>query len=356
MNANPNYHKIGLFVFIATLLLIAMVMVLGANTLFKQELILETYVDESVQGLEVGSPVKIRGVRMGKVIAIDQAANIYPDEIGPKNPGANYIIIRMAIPYGKFGDKPLFEIQRELIQDVERGLRLQLVSQGITGLVFLEMNYFEGSETLPVTWSPEYDYVPSAPSLFNSLTDSMDDILMKAQAIDTDGISSETVGLLRELRQTNASFQAVLAEIHEQQIVENVGDTVASVKNMSKRLEADSQQLLANIESIAEELNTTVKSLHARLNDPRVDSALTDISAAMSDLRKTAKDLPSAVSQARATLDGADQTVSEQRQNLDRILTNLAEAVGNLREVSNELRRNPSRFFYSESPAPVELP
>ena len=40
---------------------------LGAGTLFRKQLVLETYFNESVQGLEVGSKVMFRGVMVGNV-------------------------------------------------------------------------------------------------------------------------------------------------------------------------------------------------------------------------------------------------------------------------------------------------
>ena len=67
MSAQANYYKIGLFVVIAIVLTIGFVVVLGAGSLFQKTIIVETYINGSVQGLTVGSPVKFRGVPIGKV-------------------------------------------------------------------------------------------------------------------------------------------------------------------------------------------------------------------------------------------------------------------------------------------------
>ena len=64
---NLRYFKIGLFVIGATIIAIFGVVALGVGTVFKTKNLVETYIEESVQGLDVGSPVKFRGVLVGKV-------------------------------------------------------------------------------------------------------------------------------------------------------------------------------------------------------------------------------------------------------------------------------------------------
>ena len=97
--SSANYFKIGLFVIGASALVIIGVIVLGAGTVFRQYIPLETYVDESVQGLEIGSPIKHRGIQIGSVEYISFVRNEYPldprlpefDEIG------KYVLIRVKL-------------------------------------------------------------------------------------------------------------------------------------------------------------------------------------------------------------------------------------------------------------------
>src|ERR671915_1615010 len=62
-----GYFKIGLFVISAILIGISGVIALGLGSIFQKKNLAETYIEESVQGLDVGSPVKFRGVLIGKV-------------------------------------------------------------------------------------------------------------------------------------------------------------------------------------------------------------------------------------------------------------------------------------------------
>src|SRR5689334_25420763 len=68
-----NYFKLGLFVVLALAAAVAMALIVGAQTLNKDTVRYHTYFDESVAGLDVGAPVKFRGVKIGSVAAIDIA-------------------------------------------------------------------------------------------------------------------------------------------------------------------------------------------------------------------------------------------------------------------------------------------
>jgi ABC-type proline/glycine betaine transport system ATPase subunit len=67
MTGMQLYFRLGMFILLAAAALVALVIVLGAGTLFRKQLVLESYFNESVQGLEVGSKVLFRGVVVGNV-------------------------------------------------------------------------------------------------------------------------------------------------------------------------------------------------------------------------------------------------------------------------------------------------
>ena len=67
MSRPINYFKLGLFILIGFFFLASTVIILGAGKLFTRTITLETYINESINGLEVGSTVKYRGVKIGAV-------------------------------------------------------------------------------------------------------------------------------------------------------------------------------------------------------------------------------------------------------------------------------------------------
>src|ERR1017187_5541096 len=77
MSPKANFFKLGLFVIGATIVLILLLLILGSGRWFQSKVAIETYLNESVQGLEVGSKVKYRGVVVGEVTRIGFTYNRY---------------------------------------------------------------------------------------------------------------------------------------------------------------------------------------------------------------------------------------------------------------------------------------
>src|SRR5688572_3049771 len=73
MAAPTNHYKLGLFVLLGLAAAIAALVAVGARSMKKDTVSYHTYFNESVQGLEVGSPVKFRGVTIGHVKQIEVA-------------------------------------------------------------------------------------------------------------------------------------------------------------------------------------------------------------------------------------------------------------------------------------------
>ena len=113
MSPEGRYYRVGIFVFAGLALIVGAVLFLGGQTLFDDPVVIETYFDESVQGLEVGSPVKLRGVRLGEVRWIGFADDAYADQLPTfevlsattthefyeEDPGTNYAQARYLLYY-----------------------------------------------------------------------------------------------------------------------------------------------------------------------------------------------------------------------------------------------------------------
>jgi hypothetical protein len=110
------YFKLGLFVTLGICLAVAAVIVLGAGTLLREEILVESYFEESVQGLNVGSPVKFRGVQIGNVEEITFAGKEYVSQ-------REYVLVRCAVfpdAFQRKGDRLVLE------EEVDKGLRVRL--------------------------------------------------------------------------------------------------------------------------------------------------------------------------------------------------------------------------------------
>ena len=77
MSQKANYFKLGLFVIGAIAAGIIVLVIIGSGRWFQKRIVIETYFNESVQGLDVGSKLKVRGVAIGEVTRIGFTYNRY---------------------------------------------------------------------------------------------------------------------------------------------------------------------------------------------------------------------------------------------------------------------------------------
>src|SRR5262245_263258 len=91
MSTKTNNLKIGVFVLIGLVLLLGSLFALGVRSQLEPKSDFETYVTEDVEGLSVGSPVKLRGVPVGQVTRINFTWNDYPDG------GKGYVVVEFEI-------------------------------------------------------------------------------------------------------------------------------------------------------------------------------------------------------------------------------------------------------------------
>jgi len=96
MSQKANYFKLGLFIIASVAVFLAIVLALSAGQLFKRTVPIETYFNESVQGLDVGSAVKFRGVQIGRVTGIGFTATTYQQDQPPQE-RKQYVLVEAAV-------------------------------------------------------------------------------------------------------------------------------------------------------------------------------------------------------------------------------------------------------------------
>ncbi|MCB1315836.1 MAG: MCE family protein, partial [Leptospiraceae bacterium] len=199
MRSRSGYFKLGLFVISAFILGVIALLVLGLGQIFQKNTYIETYLDESVQGLDIGSPVKYRGVKVGVVNEIDFVRNVY--DLDPDSEEffeyGKYVYIRINLQRG-FGSSSVTGNDAVLEQLIEDGLRVRLAAQGLTGQAYLEVDYLppDRNPPLPITWEPDVTYIPSAPSAISRLSSAVDNIVEKIDQTEVTQIARDLDRLL----------------------------------------------------------------------------------------------------------------------------------------------------------------
>ena len=326
-----SYVKIGAFVCAAILLVAVAVMLMGSGSMRKRELLMETYVEETVQGVSEGSAVKYRGIPVGTVKSVSFAGADYEQEdVLPDAPEAD---IQRAIRYARI----IFALDTTDLPDegafveyldtqIAGGLRAHMKSQGITGLVYIDLDYEDpGKPTLPVPWKPKNRYIPMAPSLTKTLTDVVQNVAQEIHGFadlkhDTSNLVAHLTLLIDQAGETLALANASLVDLPG--VVAGASNTVADASAFLRDAKSDIAQLpglLTGASNLVEDASVFLAS---------VRGDVTDIAASSTNF-----------------LSGADDTVSGLRAPLQNTLDDLSRASKNLADILDAIRNDPSQLF-----------
>ncbi len=335
MSAKANYFKIGVFVLSAVALAVIGLIMLGAGALFEKKIIMETYFDESLQGLGVGAPVKYRGVTVGSVEHIGFVRNEYTSELheDEMHHYSHYIVVRLSVKevFPGMSDE---ETKTMMARRIEEGLRVRLTSQGITGVVFLEADFMDPTENpaLQIAWTPKYLRIPSARSTIAVLGSALNKIV-------------------KDLEQ---------AGIHK--ITADLDALLVAITQLVK--ETDVERLTGRAGEVLGELQGTLQEARRLLQGPEMKSILSDASAATAGARRVVTDLsqaskqikvfsdelPGTIGRVEKSLRRVDTLLSNKNQDIAEILDNLRVVSENLREVTANAKRYPSQVLLGEPP------
>jgi phospholipid/cholesterol/gamma-HCH transport system substrate-binding protein len=168
MTRPTNHYKVGLFVITGFTCAVVAAVALGATKTQEERVGFHSYFNESVQGLELGSPVKFRGVSIGNVSSIQVAPDHRLVEV------VSNIDLDDLKRVGLAEQRHALLAREQLI--VPPDLRAQLGSQGITGVKFIAIDFFDqkGNPPPELSFAPPPDrYIPAAPSVMKNLEDTL---------------------------------------------------------------------------------------------------------------------------------------------------------------------------------------
>jgi ABC-type transporter Mla subunit MlaD len=350
MSAQANFFKLGLFVIGATVVLILLLLILGSGRWFQSKVAIETYLNESAQGLEVGSKVKYRGVVVGEVTKIGFTYTKYQLD-KPMAERLRYVMIEALLLPRLIGGRASGDITRPETarMEIDKGLRVRLAPQGITGTNYLEIDYVDPKTNpeLPISWEPDNLYIPSAQSTVTQFIGTASDILARFQRLDLEGMLTN---LNRLLITTNNRIEAVDTEKLSQNTSRVLGKLETKLDQLPmEQIGKDGAALLAD-------LRVTNQRLSAILDDPAFKRLPSDADAAAVALKKVLDDpnFAKSLSHLQSTLARLDRVTGGGETDLKRTLDNLRQITDNLRDLTENAKRYPSQLILGAPPLPAK--
>ncbi len=270
-NSNPNYFRLGVFVLAAIGVLVAVILIFGSGKFFKKSFYLETYIKQSVTGLDSGAAVRFRGVKIGQVTTIVLSGDTYEKNLPFEN-RRQYVVVRMKI----FGDEVTEDQLNHFIKD---NLRARVKSMGITGVNYIELDFVSSASdypTLPYNWEPEYPVLPSMPNQTDEIISGIQKFIDSANQMNVEStqkkidevlVSLNTMmvgdgkgneGIVRSVKELNILLTRIAKVTDKDELAilmrELVG-AVTSLRQTVTSVQGDTTATLENLKQTSENLN-----------------------------------------------------------------------------------------------------
>jgi ABC-type transporter Mla subunit MlaD len=220
MATRANYVKVGLLVVLGSAAAVALAVLVGAATIHKKTIAYITYFNEAVTGLDVGAPVKARGVNVGRVGDIAFA------------PDHKMVAVRMDLEteaLDRFGGS-------QALLTIHPNLRSQLASQGLTGSRFVAIDFFDPTAEPPpaLSFPPPDRYIAAAKSqqktIEDSVTKAMDGLANLVDTMSREGFSEKTVDAMSSVNKVLTTMDQLVTDFNRQGLPQHIAGTIERLR------------------------------------------------------------------------------------------------------------------------------
>ena len=328
MASQKTKFAVGMYLTCGVVFAVLVIIWLGMSRFLEKGRYFVTYFDESVQGLNLDSPVKYRGVFIGRVDRIDVA------------PDSKLIQVVLKIESG---------------QTLDSSIVAQLKSVGITGSMFIEIDRKktgEPDQSPKLNFPTKYPIVASKPSEIGELISGINAVLDQIKSLDLRGIAEQIQRTLENIDQKVSQAD-----------VKRVSESLEAALERAKLLLNDQRwdRILSLVDRGVLSFNAVVKGANRSLD--RLDKTIVRVDGIVEEKEKSIKagidDFKLAMQRANVFLekgsslmDGTDAAVTQLKQHLLIVAQNLEKASENLNQIMELLADQPSQLIFGAPPAP----
>lgn len=271
---------IGSFVVGAVILSVAGLLFFGPGGFLSETRKYVIYFDSSVKGLNVGSPVRFRGVKIGQVKEIN--VRVRPSdfkfnipvviEIEPsriKAEGTKQGLLE-ALKTTVQGEDPMISL-------VDKGLRAQLqLDSLVTGQLYVNFDMFPDAPLVLTENTSDYPELPSTSSSLEELTKTFEDLPLKelAQKLINSAEGFEQIitspslhNALGKFDTTTTQINLLLENLNDQllPLVSSLRDTLQQTQNTMSHLDAKIDPLTQNLEQTLHQAENIMGRVDSRV-------------------------------------------------------------------------------------------
>ena len=326
MKTKVSPTVIGLFVLGAFVLLLVALLSFGGVSFFSRPQRFAVYFNETIHGLDLGSPVKLRGVRVGRVV--DLAVRY--DVAGHKS---DVMVVCefnrnvVTTPAGVMVDVS----SRAVLQDlIDRGLRAQLGVLGLaTGMLYVELNFLDPKEypANEKTTDLRFATIPALPSAISEYQASLSQILSDLRKVDFAALSKEARGLLVDARRQ-------INKLEVKDLIAEWTQAAQAVRGLANAPEV--RQAITHTDEAAQELKRVLVKLEGQVEPTgaRLAEVLTETKQAVESFNAAATTLRKFINAQQSLGTEAGQAMLK-----------LGEAADSVQRLADFLERNPGALL-----------
>jgi paraquat-inducible protein B len=331
MSKPVNPFTLGAFLVGSVALLVAAILIFAGGQIFRQKTQFVIFFDSTLNGLNIGAPVKLQGVQVGTVKEIALMLD----------PGA-----------GRISKPVVVEINPELMRDsegerfqavltpyqrqknaqmlIDAGLKARLETQSLlTGLLYVEFNFYRG-DPVKLTGLNYKDLpeLPSVPTTVDEIRNTADEIMTRIRELPLEQMVQDLAETLREIRNVMES-----------------GDLKNSLASLSRTLE--------ETEKVTATLNESMKPLLLNANGALSETRMT-MQAFRREVRvvlaAATKSLTAATQALEATQHAinAVETFASPDSLLGEALIEMRDASRSLKDLTDTLERRPDAIIFGK--------
>ena len=336
---------IGGFVLGAVALVVAGVLIFGSGRFLTERLTYVLHFEGSVKGLNIGSPVLFRGVKVGAVkdIRIQAESDLV----------TILIPVLIDLEPKRFGDpRRAADPAANLERLIKAGLRARLELQSlVTGQLMVELDFHPDKPIKLLGNKSEYPEIPTIKSgmqelartieklpldqLANKLTSAIAGI---EKAVNSPEVAESIINLNKTLKETKRLVRNVNSRIEP--LASSLEETIKEYGKLARDVDEQVEPLASGVDKVLKDTRKLIRN---------VDGQVIPL---LSSVRNTAKLADAALVQAEQTLStlegvaGKDSAVVYQLTNM---MKELSAAARSIRNWANYLERHPEALIRGKS-------
>jgi paraquat-inducible protein B len=259
--ANPAV--IGAFVVGAVALAAIVVVVWGSGRFFRHTQSLVCYFSGSVNGLNVGAPVKFRGVQIGSVtdmrFRLTTPAAATPEDFR--------IPVWFEVDNKQLSElrgRPVRLDRERLDQLIAQGLRAQLQTESfVTGVLYVGLDFFPGS---PITMvhgdHPDIFEIPTMPTALERASQTITKLATRIENLDIEG-------LVHSVTEAVDGVNALVRSPEVGRTITAAREALVSIRDVGDALQPGVGPMMKSLDAASAGARVSLQNLDATLADLR---------------------------------------------------------------------------------------